>query len=361
LSGVSLHTPVSKLNDALPLMADIALRPTFSSEELERKKKVYLNTLLQAYDQPNAIAYAMFTKTMWGAEHPYGRPALGTEQSIRLLTTEDLKSFHAACFHAGNATLVVVGDVTANNLLPKLESAFGGWKKKETRKAVAPQPKQVADRTIYLVDKPGSAQSVIRIGRIGAPRTTEDYFPMVVMNTLLGGSFTSRLNMNLREKHGYTYGAGSSFDFRRVAGPFGASSSVQTAVTDKALTEFMNEFNGILKPIPDDDAVRARNYLALGYPDNFQSVAQIAGAIQELVAYGLPDTYFNTYIANVLAVKKADMERAAAKYIDPAKVAIIVVGDRSVIEKGIKDLNLGPIVNLTIEDVLGKKPMVEVK
>lgn len=355
-SGVSLYTPLSKLDQALPLMADIALRPTFPADELERKRKERLTTLAQWHDEARIIASVLFNRTLFGSHHPYGLPTIGNEKTIRSFTTNDLRSFHAAHFHAGNATLIVVGDVNPAALLPNLEAAFGLWEKKPISQPTWPTVKQVASRRIYLVDKPGAAQSVIRIGRIGVQRTTEDYFPLLVMNTILGGSFTSRLNQNLRETNQYAYGAGSSFDMRVLPGPFLAASDVFTNVTDKALNEFMKELNNILQPVSDEELTRAKNYLALGYPDNFQSVGQIAGQLGEVVSYNLPDDYFNTYIQRVQAVTKADVERVARKYLDPEKVAIIIVGDRKTIEKGVRDLKLGPVEVLSIEDVLGKAP-----
>jgi predicted Zn-dependent peptidase len=217
----------------------------------------------------------------------------------------------------------------------------------------------VEKRRIYLVDKPGAAQTEIRIGRIGVPRKTNDYYAISVMNTILGGSFTSRLNQNLREQHGYSYGAFSSFSFRPLPGPFIASAAVQTEVTDKALAEFIKELNRILKPVTDDELVRGKNYVALSFPSEFQNVGQIAGNLQELVIYDLPDDYFNNYTSRILAIDKKDVQRVAKKYIDPEKVAIILVGDRAKIEGGVRALNLGPIELLTIEQVLGKAPKVE--
>jgi predicted Zn-dependent peptidase len=166
------------------------------------------------------------------------------------------------------------------------------------------------------------------------------------------------LNNNLREQHGYTYGAGSSFDMRLYAGPFTARSSVQTEVTDKALVEFFKELNGILKPIPNEELSRAKNYVALGYPDNFQTVADIAANLEEMIDYNLPGDYFNNYIGNVLNVSGDHVTKTAKKYIVPDKMAVVVVGDRSKFEEGIKKLNLGEIKHFKIEDVLGKKPQL---
>lgn len=358
-SVVALNTPLAKLDSALALMADIALRPTFPAEELERQRKERLTTLGQWHDQPRAIASVIFNQTLYGTKHPYGLPALGDEKTLRGFRTEDLKNFHSTYFRPNNATLVVVGATTAKDILPKLEAAFGKWETGKFPTATWPGISQVQKRQIWLVDKPGAAQSEIRIGRIGAPRLTEDYYALVVMNTILGGSFTSRLNQNLREKHGYAYGAGSAFSFRPLSGPFVASAGVQTSKTDSALFEFMKELKDILPPVSDGELNRAKNYVALSFPQDFQSVAQIAGQLQELVTYDLPDDYFNNYIQHILAVTKDDVARVSKKYLDPEKVAIIVVGDRKVIEKGVRGLNLGPLQILTVEQVLGKVPVVE--
>jgi predicted Zn-dependent peptidase len=240
-----------------------------------------------------------------------------------------------------------------------LDQWFGGWDPGRVPTVVVPPAPQVGPRTVYIVDKAEAPQSEIRIGRVGLPRKTNDYFAATVLNTVLGGSFSSRLNQNLRETHGYTYGAGSSFDFRPSPGPFMAASAVKTDVTDESLTEFMKELNGILQPVPAEELARAKNYVALGYPGDFQSVQQIAGKLAEMVVFDLPANYFNTYIDRVLGVTASDIARTGRSAIDTEKLVIVVVGDRASIEKDVTALGLGPVKNLTIEEVLGKKPTVE--
>ncbi len=355
-TSVSLSTPVDRIDSALALYSDVLTRPTFPGGELDRLRKERLTTLLQWRDEPRALASVIFNRILFGSHHPYGIPSIGEDKSLRSFQPEDLREYYGKYFHPANATLIVVGDVIVSSIQSKLEAAFGRWEEGPVSLPEIEPAAQVKKRRIVLVDKPDAAQTEIRIGRIGASRLTEDYYPLVVMNTILGGSFTSRLNQNLREKHGYTYGAGSSFDFRPIRGPFVASAAVQTAVTDKALTEFMNELKGILRTIPESELERAKNYVALRFPGNFQSVGQIASALEVLVQYNLPEDYFNKYIENVLAVTRKDVERVAKKYIDPSAVNIILVGDRKKIESGVNALNLGPLKNLTIEDVLGKAP-----
>ena len=199
---------------------------------------------------------------------------------------------------------------------------------------------------------PGAEQSQIRIGAVGVARSTPDYFALQVLNTVLGGSFTSRLNQNLREEHGYAYGAGSRFDMRLSPGPFAAAAGVQTDKTAESLTEFFNELEAIATPIGADELAKAKNYLALGFPGDFETLADLAARFEELVTYGLPDDYYGDYTAKIAAVTAADLRRAAAEHIRPAKLAVVVVGDRRQIEAGIRALNLGPVRVVGVDEVV---------
>jgi predicted Zn-dependent peptidase len=354
-----LNTPLSKLDEALPLMADVLLRPDFPADELERKRRSALTNLLQFHDQPTAIAAVFFAESLYGKDHPYGRAGLTDEASIRSISVEDLRAFHDSYVRPNNAAVVVVGDVTMAEIKPRLERLFGGWEAREVPQATLPTPAQVEETEVLLVDKPGAAQSVIYIGRIGVPRKTDDYASLVVMNTVLGGSFTSRLNQNLREDKGWSYGAGSAFSFDHTPGPFRASSSVETEVTGPALAEFFMEMEGIQETIPQEELDRAKNYEALGYPASFGSVAGIAGQLNEMVAFDLPRDSFDRYVDQILSVTQAQAQAVARRYVVPGKMRVIVVGDREKIEEQIRDLNLGPMRILTVEEVLGPKPTLE--
>ena len=353
--AVSLNTPVARLDSALSLMADVVLRPAFPPAELERKRQERLTTLLQWRDEPGTLASVMFSRLVYGV-HPYGIPSIGTEQSLRSFTPEDLRRFHIAYFGPNTAALVVVGDVTARTLMPRLEAVFAKWKPVRPVQMQLPPIGQVAGRHVVLIDKPGAPQSEIRIGCVGLPRRTDDYYNVIVMNTILGGSFTSRLNQNLREKHGYTYGAGSRFDFRPLAGPFLAGAAVQTAVTDSSLVEFFSELKGILEPVPQKDLDRARNYVALSFPGDFQTVGQIASQMEDLFIYDLPDDTFNRYIDRILGVSRDDVSRVAKKTLNPDAMVVVVVGDKAQIMQKIAGLNLGPLTIMSVDDVLGKAP-----
>ena len=353
-SFVNLHVPVARMADALAIMADIALRPTFGQKDLDRLREERLAGLRQTRDNPSAIAAVAFPLMVYGPSHRYGIGMMGTGETLPSFTTGDLRQFHAAEYRPDHAALVVVGDVTPASVLPALERQFGGWKAggpASPARGVADAP-QLKARQVYIVDKPGAAQSQIRIGCVGVARSTPDYHALQVLNTILGGSFTSRLNQNLRETHGYSYGANSGFDMRLAAGPFFAGAGVQTDKTAESITEFFNELNGILKPVPADELAKAKNYVALRFPNAFETTRAIAGQLTQMIVYSLPDDYFATFVQKVQAVTGQDLSRVAAKYIQPDKLAVVVVGDRQAIEAKVKALNLGQVTALKVEDVV---------
>jgi predicted Zn-dependent peptidase len=352
-SAVRLSVPVSKLGDALPLMSDVSLRPTFPASELERLRKERLTGLLQARDNPGALIQLAFPRIVYGPTHRYGTSANGLPPALEALTVADLQTFYRAHFRPDNSTLLVVGDVTPAAVLPALEKAFGSWKSEGMAALVAevPNAPQLKSRQVYIVDKPGAAQTQIRIGWVGVPRSTPDYAALQVLNTILGGSFTSRLNQNLRERNGYAYGASSFFDMRLSAGPFLTAANVQTDKTGDAVKEFFNELNAILTPVPADELTKAKNYVALGFPSEFETTGDLARKLEELVAYRLPDETFASFVAAVSRVTAADLQRLAARYIQPDKMAVVVVGDRQVIEGPIRQLNLGPVHIIPIDEL----------
>jgi len=354
-SSIGLWVPVARLGEALPIMADVALRPTFPQQELERLRKERLTGLLQARDDPRAIVDQAFPRIVYGAQYRYGVSAIGTPAAVKAMSAEDLRSFYGTYYRPSNAALVVVGDVKAETVMPMLESAFGSWKAAGSAPPppALPDAPQLAARQVYIIDKPGAPQSQIRIGDVGVARSTPDYFTIEVLNTILGGSFTSRLNQNLREQHGYTYGANSAFAMRMAAGPFLAGAGVQSDKTADALREFFNEFNGIAKPVPADELARAKNYVALGFPGQFETTGDVTRKLAELIIYHLPDDSFSTYTPRIEAVASAEVLKAAQKYIQPGRFAVVVVGDRKTIEAGIRALNLGPVKVLTVDEALG--------
>ncbi len=279
---------------------------------------------------------------------------MGTPSTLKAFTTMDLRTFHASMYRPSSATLVVAGDVRADVVLPLLEKQFGGWNAAAAAdRAVVPSSPQLTERQVTIVDMPGAEQSQVRIGWVGVPRSTPDYFTLQVLNTILGGSFTSRLNQNLREKNQFTYGASSRFDMRLAAGPFFAGAGIQTDKTADALREFFNELAAIGSPVSADELTKAKNYVALGFPSEFETIQDLASHIEEMVVYKLPGDYFSHYVANIQAVTVADVQKAAATYIQPGKFAVVIAGDRKAIEAGVRGLKLGQVRILSVEEVIG--------
>jgi predicted Zn-dependent peptidase len=335
-------------------MADVALRPTFASSELDRVRHELITSLLQSRDDPASVGPQAFSRLVFGTTHRYGTGAVGTITTLKGFTPDDLRSFHSAMYRPSNATLIVSGDVQSATILPQLEKAFGGWSGAgPVLRTPVPTAPQVPEREIDIVDIPGAAQSQIRIGWVGVARSTPDFFTLQVLNTILGGSFTSRLNQNLREKNQYTYGASSRFEMRLSPGYFAAGAGVQTDKTADALREFFNELTGIAMPVGPEELRKAKNYITLGQPSEFETLDDLAEHLEEMVVYKLPDDYFDKYAANIEAVTSQGVAAAAAKYIQPAKFKVVVAGDRKVIEPGIRALNLGTVRTMSVVELLG--------
>jgi predicted Zn-dependent peptidase len=258
------------------------------------------------------------------------------------MTTSDMKEFYSAHYRPNNATMIVVGDITLAEAKKALEAHLGSWKSGDRAKRSMSSPPAIASTGLFLVDKPEAAQSEIRIGHSGVARNNPDYFALTVMNTILGGQFTSRINMNLRENKGYTYGARSGFPMYINGGSFVASGAVKSAVTDSSVIEFMKE----LRLIRDADVTAeeldfAKKSLILREPRNFETPGQVAGQLQNLVLYNLPDDYFATYVQNFEKVTLADVRRVAEKYIHPSAMNIVVVGDVAKVRDGLGRLGYG--------------------
>lgn len=352
-SAIRLHTLTSKLDAALPILADVTIRPTFPASDMERLRTERVTGFVQLRDNPSALATAAFNRLLFGETHRYGTGAGGTEAATKAMVTADLREFHATFYHPGNAHILVVGDVSAATVLPRLEASLGGWQRRATATAAsALVARAPSARQIVLVDKPGAAQSQIRIGTVGAERQRADYHAIVVANTLLGGSFSSRLNMNLREDKGYSYGASSAFQMRAAAGPFIAAAGVQTDKTVESLVEFFREFDRMGEPVPDDELTRARNLEALSFPGAFETTSAMAAQLIDMAVYDLPETFFNEYVSKIQAVSSRDVARIASAFMNAGTSLVVVVGDLAVIEQPIRAANLAPVSVVRVEDVL---------
>ena len=307
-----------KFLPALNLFADVLLDPTFPQEALDRLRGRQIVQLTQVRDRTAGIASLVYPKLLYGADHPYGHVV--SESSLQSITRNDVESFYKTYFEPGRAVITVVGDVNRDDVKSEIEKALAGWKSGGSVPSFNyPAAPPAKSRTIYLIDKPGAAQSTFTIGEVGPARSTPDYYALRVMNEMLGVLFQSRLNHNIREVKGYSYGVGSSFAFGRGPGAFRAGGEIVTAKSDSALIEFMKELNDIRGPRPpsDDELQQAKASLVQSLPAAFESVNGVNGAISSIYAQGLPEDYYQQFAKAINAVTKDDVVRVAKQYIDP--------------------------------------------
>ncbi len=348
-STVSLTTLTKHTERALELFTDVLLNPTFPEKEVERVRLERLAAIQARTDSAQGIGTTVYPRVLYGEAHPYGRPRDGSLKSIKELTRDDVVAFHKRLYAPGNAALVVVGDTTPDAITAMLEKALKEWTAPSSAAIAPPKaPPQPEAVTVYLVDKPGAAQSLVMLGEIGVPRKTKDYIPLTVMNAVLGGEFSSRLNLNLREDKGYSYGVQSQFVFRLGPGPFVVGTSVQTAATKESVAEILKELTDVTGPrtITQKELDFAKDRLIRGFPGQFETTGEVAGALAELVVFDLPDDEYTTYTARVEAVTKADVDRVARTYLHPDRLTMLIVGDRATIEGPLKTLPYAKVINL---------------
>lgn len=351
-TNVTLSTITKHFDRALSIYADVLLHATFPDKDFERIRKQRLAGLLQQRDQPTTIANNVYSYVLYGPNHPYGNNPTGTEASLNAMTTGDLKKFYQSYYRPNNTTLIIVGNVKMSMISSSIETALAGWSAAEIPVVKLPEASIPDKMRVYLVDKPGAPQSQVRIGYPALARNTPDYFPVLEMNRALGGQFSSRINLNLREKHGYTYGANSGFRFNKSAGPFTASGGIVAEKTDSALREFLNELNLMRESgMQQDELSFVKKGLVGNFALTFETPAQIAGALQNVVLYGLPENYYSSYLQNIEGVKLTDVNRVAKQYLDPGRMAMVVVGDLAKIKASIEAANFGEVI---LCDVDGK-------
>jgi zinc protease len=347
--SMSFQSTKDKFAPALAILADVLLHPTFPQEALDRLRGRAIVGLTQQRDRTAGISSMVFPKMLYGTEHPYGRVTL--EGTLKAITRDDVVAFHKAYFQPGRAVITVVGDVKADEVKAAIEKELAAWQRGGSAPSFDyPMPPAPKATTIYLVDKPGAAQSTFALGHVGPARNTPDYYALRVMNEMLGVLFQSRLNHNIREVKGYSYGVFSNYSFGRGPGPFRAGGDVVTAKTDSALIEFMKELRDIRgsRPPTDDELAQAKASLVQSLPASFESVGGVNGSIASIFTQGLPEDYYQQFARAVNAVTKEDVVRVAQKYIDPDRLAILIVGDKSKIEGPLAATKIAPIVVLDI-------------
>jgi zinc protease len=326
----------------LTLVADVTRRPTFPQEEIERQRASRLASLVQQRENANAVASTVMAAALYGEQHPYGHTELGEEASNKAMSRDDMQQFWSQNFVPNNAALVVSGRITVDELRPLVEQAFGSWQQGTPAAVAAAQPPQTTPARLVIVDKPGAPQSQLRVASIGAARSTPDYAPLLVMNEALGGLFSSRINLNLREEHGYTYGASSQFVFRRFAGPFLVATGVRTDVTAPAVSEILKELNGIkASELSPEELTLSKDSLVRSLPANFETSDRVSATTSNIFIYDLGLDYYTKIGGRLEGVTAAQVKEAANKYIDPGKALVIAVGDRAKIGRGLTALGLG--------------------
>lgn len=341
--SIGVRVLADHMQPALQLLADLTRNAAFPVLEHARRKRIRLEAIAQERNEPSIVADHAIARAIFGPEHPYGRPQTGTLASIGALKRSDIVDFHRRHFQPGRAFLVAAGDAEPEALRRAVHNALGGWSNAGTDS----QPEETGPPTvapgIRLVDRPGAPQSEIRLGAVGATRDSNDYFPLLVLNAMLGGSFTSRLNMKLREERGYTYGAFSRFAFRRSRGPFVAGAAVDARATHLAVADALNVINRTaIETAAEDEVDRARRYLALGLVHGLETNADVAARMTEMEIHGLGSRYYDHYVERISAVNAEQVRDAAARYLGE-RLALVVVGDGTLVRKDLEKLDLGPV------------------
>jgi zinc protease len=352
-STVSLLALRSTFPQALDVLADVVQHPAFPTAEVERQRASRLGELTQQRDDPALVAAVAAAGALYGPEHPYGYGQLGTEQAIRATTREDLVRFWRRHYVPGNAALVVSGDITLDELRALAAARFGGWERADAAVSAVGDPGGTRARLV-VVDKPGAPQTALRVTTIAAARRTPDYPAMQVMNAALGGLFSSRINLNLREEKGYSYGVFSAFRYDRTPGPFTIAGSVRTDVTGPSVSEIFREVNGMRdKPLPGPELAGARDSQVYSLPGQFETNSGIGASLAETYIFDLPADYWRTLPDRYRAVTAAQVQAAAQKYLKPDQLKVIAVGDRAAILPQLQKLGLG---RPEVRDVDGQVP-----
>jgi zinc protease len=341
---LTMHGLVPHLQPMLDLLMEVALEPAFPTVEFKRKHEERLHRLRQERTEPRIVASKAVARAVFGDQHIYGRPLSGTPETIGQLDCTGVVSCYRAGFGPAVSHLVMAGRIDPDQVRKELEARFGAWSNPVSLRSHV-TPVRMPGRTLYLIDRPDAAQSEIRAGHVGLPRNTPDYLALTVLNTVLGGSFKSRLNTILREEKGFTYGASSSFSFRRESGMFSAGTAVFTDNTAETVAIVVSELERLRdQGVSHEELERARRYHALGFARTFETASDVSDHLAALALYDLEDTFLQTFTERIGAVTAAEVDRAARIYLKPDELSIVVVGDRARVLDSLRALQLGPIV-----------------
>jgi predicted Zn-dependent peptidase len=341
---VSMSVLSQRFGQALATMTDVLTDPMLPDRELQRLKGERLAELLQLQAEPRTLADEMFSRVLYAPASRYSRPHGGSEASVESITSEDVRKFHGGRYTPSETTIIVVGDITPAEAMSQIERSLGNWSGAAQPREVVKAVRASGAARVHLVQKDGAPQSELRVGFVGLPRATEDYLDVVVMNAILGGLFSSRINLSLREKHGYTYGASSAFEFRRDAGPFQVATAVRSDVTVESIREIISEISRMRTSVVGDDELSlALKYLGGVFPIRFETTAAIGSALSSMVVHNLPDDFFDCYRDQLALVTGERVLQAAQKHLKEHETEIVVVGDPGTVRAALEEYAAGSL------------------
>ena len=343
-TSVSVSVLADRLPETFSLLAEVVLEPEFPVAEVDRARDQQLADIQQRGMDPSALASDEVSRRFYANGLPYARPLVGTQSSIDSVTRDHIRGYAEACYRPAFGGLIVAGDVDPEQIVSLSDKYFGSWSGSPSVMDTFSVEPETRERRIWILDRPGSVQSEIRVGHVGVERTTPDYLPLSIANLLLGGTFTSRLNLNLREKHGFTYGVRSRFGFRSQPGPFFVSTAVGNDVTADAIREILYELDCLVLGGPTGEEVEAACDYAAGVVGlHLETAGQIASRLNQIVIYGLSHDYYHRYRDDIRSVSPEDVAAVAQKHIRPNEAQIIIVGDAESIVSSVDALALGPL------------------
>lgn len=349
---VQVTVAAARIEAALELLAEVVRAPSFSEDEVTRVRGEQVAEILQRRAEPRALASDLALRHIYATGSPYARPLIGARATVEALAAADAAAFHRRRFGPVGSALVLSGALGGHHAADLARRFFGDWQGEQNASTptVTTEP-GTTQTTVYLIDRPGSVQSEIRVGHVGVPRSHEDYFALEVMNSLLGGAFTSRLNLNLRERHGFTYGARSGYAYRRAAGPFIIQTAVATDVTARAVEEILREIATLRADGADEDeTAAARDYVAGIVPLQLQTTEQIAAHVGEIFVYDLGDDYLARFREGIRAVRVDQVNRVAREHLHEDGLAIVIVGDADAIAAPLEALDCGAVVRAPADE-----------
>lgn len=339
LINISLQSLSDHFDKSFELFSKVIMQPDFNDKDFDREKKKLITRILQSKDEPDYLADQVFDRIIFSSENPYAYPVAGYEETVSALSPMDVKNFYNKIFYPKNSTLIVVGNIEIGTLKSILTKHLGAW---QIDGSIQPITKitGIDKKRIYILHKENSVQTEIRVGHLSEPRDNSNYFSRLLLNTILGGQFTSRINLNLRERNGFTYGATSRFQYYKDAAFFEVSTSVGIENTANAVKEILSELELIKHGVKDSELEFAKSSITKKFPLNFETYRQLTSGLAARVLFNLPSDYFSNYVDNVNSIQKTEVDQAAVNFIENDSLAIVLVGDKNKLIQQINSLGI---------------------